>query len=495
MSLTTPCSPATLTRDVVVAAAAYTDSWLGLQQRLLRVPGVQAAIWFDGELVLSSAHGVADVQSQAPLTTRHLFRIASHSKTFTATAVLQLVQAGRLRLDDAAAAWLPFLAGSPLGEATVRELVAHTSGATRDGESADHWQLGAPFPDADELRRVAVQEGAVLARNERFKYSNTAYSLLGLVIEAVSGTTYADYVRESIVDRLGLADTGPELDPSRLHEHATGHSALSYADHRLPIEHVDTAAMAAATGFYGTAADIACYAAAHLPGDERLLDDGTKRIMQRTESEVGGGTTGQYALGLDVTDLGGRRLLGHGGGYPGHITRTLFDPAARLAVSVFTNAIDGPALPLAHGVLRVLDLAARTAAAVDLPVDLAVAPGSASAVDPGIDLDGFTGRFANLWGVLDVVRFGDRLVTLCPAALDPTETVTQLTVEDATTLRIADDSGYGAPGERFRYHRDDAGAVRTVHGGGGMTLFPLKAFSTAVATRNRFDLAGGGALI
>lgn len=88
-----------------------------------------------------------------------------------------------------------------------------------------------------------------------------------------------------------------------------------------------------------------------------------------------------------------------------------------------------------------LDLAARTAAAVDLAVDL----------------DGFTGRFANLWDVLDVVRFHDRPVALRLAAV--------------------------------------VGAVRTVHGGGGMTLFPLKAFSTAVATRNRFDLAGGGALI
>lgn len=287
----TPGPPAALNPDVVTAAAAYADSWLGLQQHLLRVPGAQAAIWFDGKLVLSCAHGVADVQTQAPLTTRHLFRVASHSKTFTATAVLQLVQAGRLRLDDAAAAWLPFLAGSPLGEATVRELVAHTSGATRDGESADHWQLGAPFPDADELRRVA-QEGAVLARNERFKYSNTAYSLLGLVIEAVSGTTYAHYVGENIVDRLGLADTGPELDPSR---------RTSTPPATAPCRTPTTGCRSSTStppprrrppASSAPRADIACYAAAHLPGDERLLDDGTKRIMQRTESEVGGGTTG-----------------------------------------------------------------------------------------------------------------------------------------------------------------------------------------------------------
>jgi hypothetical protein len=248
--------------------------------------------------------------------------------------------------------------------------------------------------------------------------------------------------------------------------------------------------MAAATGFYGTASDIVRYAAAHLPGDDRLLDDGTKRIMQRTESEVAGTRGGHYALGFDVTDLGGRRLLGHGGGYPGHITRTVLDPVARLAVSVFTNAIDGPAQPLAHGVVRLLDLAARAASD-------GTASGAAASGTSGADAlpDTFTGRFANLWGVVDVVRFGDRLVALGPTALDPAEQVTELAVEDDATLRITQDGGYGASGETFRFDRDRDGTVRSVHGGGGMTLYPLEAFSAGVADRQRFELSRRGALL
>lgn len=479
--MSTP-SIAALTDAAVRDAVRYADTWLAHRRRALRVPGVQAAVWFGDDLVLSSAYGVADARSGAALTTEHLFRIASHSKTFTATAVLQLVEAGRLRLDDPAAAWLPFLAGSPIADVTVREMLSHCGGVARDGADSDHWQLARPFPDADRLRAVALDDAAVLPANERFKYSNITYSLLGLVIEAVTGSAYADHVTRRIIEPLGLVRTGPELDPERLHEYAAGHTALAYADERMVIEHIDTAAMAAATGFFSTAAETVAYAAAHFAGDERLLGEPAKRLMRRPEVEVGG-QDGHYGLGFAVEDIGGRRVVGHGGGYPGHITRTLLDPAARLAVSVFTNAIDGPAQALARGVVTLVDLAAR--------LEAEPAPGPASRVD----LDRFVGRFANLWGVVDVVRFGGHLLALDPGADDPTVAPTRLRVEDAATVRVTETGGYGAPGETLRYTFETGGGVRRVQGMGGMTSYPIEAFVTAMRGRSVVDLAGGGALL
>src|SRR4051794_10565514 len=88
------------TAEVAAAAAPYLASWLEHQRRRARVPGVQAAVRVGDQLVLDTALGVADVTTGEPLTPGHLFRIASHSKTFTATAVLQLVEAGRVRLRD-----------------------------------------------------------------------------------------------------------------------------------------------------------------------------------------------------------------------------------------------------------------------------------------------------------------------------------------------------------------------------------------------------------
>jgi len=469
-----------LTETAVLDAARYVGSWLAFRRRAARVPGVQAAIWFGDGLVLSTADGVADVRSGVPLTTEHLFRIASHSKTFTATAVLQLAEAGALRLDDTAAVWLPFLAGSPVAGVTLREMLTHSSGIIRDGHDSDHWQLARAFPDQAQLQRIALDDAAVLPANDRFKYSNIAYSLLGLVISAAAGTSYDRYVVTNIVERLGLTRTGPELDPARLAEFAAGHTSLAYADHRVPIEHIDTAAMASATGFYSTAEETVSYAAAHFAGDTRLLGDPAKRLMQRPESEVGG-EDGHYGLGLAVETVGGRRLFGHGGGYPGHLTRTLFDPVDRLAVSVFTNTIDGPARALAQGVVRLVDLAARTQSAAVATTD--------------VDLDRFVGRFANLWGVLDVVRFGDQLLALDPGADDPTASPTLLVAQDDTTLRITETGGYGARGESYRYAFAADGSVRSIQGGGGMTSYPVEVFGAALAERSVIDLAGGGALL
>ena len=233
------------TAEVAAAAAPYLTSWLDHQRRRLRVPGVQAAVRVGDRLVLDTALGVADVTTGEPLTSGHLFRIASHSTTFTATAVLQLVEAGRLRLDDPIARWVPALAGTALADVTVRELLGHQGGVIRDGRDSDHGQLLHPFPDAERLTAIAAAEGAVLQRNEHFTYSNIGCSLLGLAIEAVTGTRFNAHVQAAVVDPLGLTDTGPEWDPARAGSCAAGHTGLlDGEDVRLTIPHVDTRAMA-----------------------------------------------------------------------------------------------------------------------------------------------------------------------------------------------------------------------------------------------------------
>ncbi|WP_233492212.1 serine hydrolase [Blastococcus sp. TF02A-30] len=460
-----PDAPAARTATLR-AASGYLRSWVEAQAAHRRVPGVQVAMRSGDELVLSAAVGLADAVSGAPLTTRHLFRIASHSKTFTATAVLQLVEAGRMRLDDPIAQHVPELAGSPVGRATVRELLGHQSGVIRDGEHADFWQLGTPFPDRAGVVAEVLRAGAVHARNEHFKYSNTGYALLGLAIEAVTGTTYAEHTRAAILEPLGLRDTGAEYDPARAGEFAAGHTGLLLGEGtREVIEHVDTRAMAAATGFYSTAEDLSAYGAAHYLGDERLIGDDSKRLMQRLESVVTayGSEIGRYGLGLELMTVGERQLVGHSGGYPGHITLTLVDPVGRLVVSVLTNAIDGPAHELAVGLVRLVDVALSPR--TEVPPPPADAPPLAS----------FTGRFAGLWGLLDVAELGGRLVLLRPTAPDPLPTVEELQVLDASTLRVAAQPGFGASGERVPVERDAAGRVTAIRLA-GVTSRPVEEF-------------------
>jgi CubicO group peptidase (beta-lactamase class C family) len=455
-------------------ALSYADGWLAFRQALLRIPGIQAAVLVGHEIRLSTAHGLADVDGASALTPGHLFRIASHSKTFTATAVLRLVEAGRLRLDDRVGDLLPRLAGAAAADRTVRALLAHASGLTRDGADADHWQLWQPFPDADRLFALAADPQApVFGPDEQFKYSNVAYSMLGAVVAAASGISYNAYVRTEIIDRLGLADTGPEFDPTRAGDYATGYSSFAYASRRVPIDHVDTGAMSAATGFYGTAADVVRYAAAHFTGDERLLTDASKRLMQHEQWKVGG-EADHYGLGFSLEDIGDRHLVGHSGGFPGFMTKTVFDPVDGVAVSVFTNAIDGPAGELATGVVRLVNLAGRPR------------PSTVPAAPAGVDVHRFAGRFASLFGVTDVVVLGSRVYLIDPTAPDPGENPTELAVLDDTTLSVAQSSGYGLPGERLRFVFDDAGtSVRRVRGIQGWTGLPIEEFAAALEKRTR----------
>jgi CubicO group peptidase (beta-lactamase class C family) len=434
----------------------YYRSWLDYRRWYLRVPGVQACVLQDGEQRLSVAFGLADQQAGIPLTDRHLFRIASHSKTFTAVTLLRLVEQGRVRLDDPVAGQLSELAGSPLARVTVRELLGHGGGVIRDSEDGDFWQLFRDYPDRDELLRIATApSAAVLPRNDRFKYSNIAYGLLGLVIERVTGTSFAEAVQAEILDRLGLADTGPELFAERTDDFAAGHTALSYAAERSVIPHVNTRALAAATGFYATAADLATFYAALLPGEHQLLGEDAQRQLRHREWEVKNGES-WYGLGVFLNKIGEHELFGHSGGYPGHITRTFGCPKRRTVVSVLTNAIDGPAEPLAAGLFRLLDLAA---AATHQP-----APGG----------ERFVGRFSFLWGVQDVALLDGRLFLLNPTLVNPADDPVALEVIDRNTLKMVSGPGGGSVGEPMRYEFAPDGGIRSVRGGSGMTMRPFQ---------------------
>lgn len=459
-----------LDRQDVLDACRHLDSWLSFRRRAERVPGIQVAVLHDGEVVLSSAHGVSTTTNDEPLRPDHLFRIASHSKTFTATALMQLVERGVVRLDDTVGERLADLASSPIASVTMRELLSHAGGVVRDGWDGDFWQLYREFPDRAELLRIAADASDVLPRNDEFKYSNVGYALLGLVIEGASGQSYGEYVHEHIIGPLGLVDTGPEYDIDRAADYAGGHTALSYADERVPIEHVTTHAMASATGCFSTASDMVQYAAAHFVGEERLMSDASRRQVQHGHWAVTG-TESEYGLGFEVATIGKRRVLGHGGGYPGHITHTYFDPIDRLAISVFTNAIDGPALAWATVAVKLVDLAAG-ADRRDEEED-----GSANALRAT-----FCGRFATLWGVYDVVDLGGRLFQMSPAIADPTVGRTRLDVVDADTLEITETTGFASPGERLTFERDQTGAVVSVRGGSGNTAYPIDAYRSAVSS-------------
>jgi D-alanyl-D-alanine carboxypeptidase len=471
-----------IARELVHDLAAWAGAWLGRRQRSLRIPGLQFAIAHEGEIVRSGAHGVADLASGEALRGDHRFHVASHSKTFTATVILQLAERDppSLRLDDPLGMYLPSGRSglARLARLTVTDLLHHGSGLVRDGCDGDYWQLQRPFPDAEELLDLIEASDSPYPANERFHYSNMAYSLLGLVIAAATGGSYSDCVRREIIEPLGLKETAPDYsDGPGSGAHATGHTRACEGRERAPVDHVATHAMAPAAGFTSTASDLCRYFSAHCFGDERLLSDASKRRMQhpwwapRPQEH--------YGLGLQMLDIGERRLIGHSGGYPGHTTRTWCDPRDRVVVSVLCNASDADATRLVTGIFRLLDHLAR---------DGRPEPHHGS----DLDLESFTGHFASLEDSFDIVTFGRRLLVVPTTEDDPTEVLGELVAEGADRARLVRArDGYVSEGELFTFARDGAGRVTAVRGFSAMSAYPAAEYAQRYIAPGRVVAAPG----
>lgn len=443
-------------RRALDRSLAYVDSWLRWRLPREGVPGCVVAVALKGRVVFAEAYGHADLDSGRRLRADDVFRIASHSKSFTAAALVQLAGEGRLHLDDPVADHLGWVGDHRDGRwsaVTVRQLLCHGAGIVRDGLDSEFWQLGRPFPDRDQLRDEVLAADLVLEPNLAMKYSNFGYGLAGLVIEEVTGRSYHDHVRERLLDPLGLAATTPE--PERGAPGVTGHSRRALDGTRLTVPPVDTRALAPATGFAASAADLCrWFAALAVGGRGRLLPDTAKREMQRVHWRVerpGADGDEDYGLGLELQRLGERRLFGHGGGFPGQITKTLVDPGAGLVVTALTNASDGPASDIARGVYHVLDHLGGGAA-------------------PARALRRLEGRYVNLWSVNDVVAVDGALAVGNPDSWKPFADRERLEPVDATTARITRDSSFGSEGEPVRFELRD-GAVDTVRWAGA-TLWP-----------------------
>jgi D-alanyl-D-alanine carboxypeptidase len=456
------------------ATLATIDRWLEYRTWHSRVPGAQVAVGLAGEVLLSRAYGVSDLEGQVPMRTDHLFRIASHSKTFTSTLVLQLVEQGELTVDYPLGRHLPGVADDPvLGDLRIRELLEHTSGLLRDGLDADYWQLERPFPDQEQLLALVRAGGAKAAPGEQYAYSNLGYSLLGLLVEAKTGLPYAEAARTRILDPLGLADTAAAYLHDRAADYAVGHSGLHQSTERSRLDHVDTAAMNAATGFTSTATDLVRYFTAHRFGDPRLLEDRTKRLQQRpaNSTDPESESAGHYAWGMGVEDIDGTSFVGHGGGYPGHITKTLLDPTTGLVVSVLTNAIDGPAGNLARGVVQLVQRAQQHA---DKATTTADHP--AAAHEEALD---WTGRFVSTWSVLDIALLGGELLALDPTLWSPLESAERLEPTADGRLRIVAGPGGGRVGEFVTREASGGEVQRLRYGGVTFRPFPLPGPPTA----------------
>ncbi len=295
-----------------------------------RIPGVAALVSRDGEAVFSDAVGVAEIAGGTPVTADTQFRIGSITKTFTAAAIMQLRDAGALRLDDALS---DHLSDTPHSGLRLRDLLSHLSGLQREFPG-DVWDL-LVMPDRAELLATLGDAEAVLEPRTAFHYSNLAFALLGEVVAEASGTAYEQYVKERLWAPLGLRRTSWTAEPPA----ASGYLIRPYDDGAEQEPELDLGGGRAAGQLWSTVADLAvwgaCLAGAHPDVlSERAVGD--MHHLQTMHDQVRWSLG--YGLGLCLYRRGDRVFAGHGGAMPGFLSGLIVHRAERLVAVVLTNA-------------------------------------------------------------------------------------------------------------------------------------------------------------
>lgn len=297
-----------------------------------RVAGVAAAVVHKRDTLLLGAWGRADLEWDVPLTADAVFEIGSVTKQFTAAAVLQLRDAGKLDLDADLTTYLPDYPTRG-HRIPIRRLLDHTSGIKGITEMPVFRHIQVQELPRDTVVKLFAAEPFDFAPGEALIYNNSAYILLGHIIEKVSGRTYEQYVEEELFGKLGMTRSSYcsniDVVPRRAHGYQLTRNGLarrSYSSHLWPYS---------AGSLCSTVGDLATWLQALHGG--RVLPPASYRDLI-TPAPLNDGTPVRYAMGLSVApDQGGRRMISHGGGISGFLSETRYYPEHDLSVVVLVN--------------------------------------------------------------------------------------------------------------------------------------------------------------
>jgi CubicO group peptidase (beta-lactamase class C family) len=324
-----------------------------------------------------------------------------------------------VKLDDTIGAFIPGL-HDDVAKATLAQVMSHSAGLTRDGDAGNQFTGYRPFLDKAELLSDLAKL-PVLERNTRFKYSNHGFALLGLVIEAVANEPYATWIRREVVAPFGLAETEPDMPLPPGAPLAHGHTGRPLLGRpQLVSGDYPLNALTPAAGFVSTAADLARFFAQLSPNAAAspLYPDSRREMTRGQWKNPDAALVTTYGLGTSGGTLGDWNWFGHSGGLLGYISRSAVVPERNLAISVLTNASNGLAWFWLDGILHV----ARALAQKGKPTD---------------DVLGWTGRWWNAWGALDLLPAGNRVLVATPGFLNPVMDAAEIEVTGPNDGRVA----------------------------------------------------------
>ncbi len=326
-------------------AQKVIDVWLKAQLDYQQIPYLSIAYAKDQQLVLSSSYGHLELARINKVTNSTMASICSISKVFTATAIMKLVDQGKLSLSDRVADLLPELTiqtnGHELGDIKLIHLLNHTSGLPRD---TTHSYWSGPehnFPTKEMLYKSLVQQQRENAADTVSNYSNVGYALLGQIIEKTSKKSYKDYMESEIFAPLNMTSSVVEMSNNNYGKtHALGYSAINRNGTRHLANFYKTNAMQSAAGISSNAQDLAKFAMWQFrevssPNTEIMSSDSLQKMYQTNHSRA----TQNRGLGYQIQNSkSGDIWAMHGGMCPGYNSFLQINTTQKEGFSVVTSA-------------------------------------------------------------------------------------------------------------------------------------------------------------
>jgi len=329
------------------------DETIAAEIEKYHTPGLAVAIVHKGEVVLSKGYGLRDVDKKLPVTPETVFAIGSCTKAFTALALAQLVEDGKLDWDKPVRNYVPeFKLYDPFASAemTPRDLVCHRSGLPRH----DFAWYGSSATRAELVERLQYLQPSQPFRYV-FQYQNLMYMMAGYLVEQVAGVSWEEFTQTWILDKLGMSSSNLSVEESKKIDNAA--LPYSYKDDQIkeiPFRNID--AIGPAGSINSNLVDMVKWLKMHMAGDETLLPKAKLKALYDPHvfmpilpenPAFGYGEIGytSYALGWAVQMYRGHRMIRHTGGIDGFITSVSFLPDDDLGVIVFGNQ-SGTDLPV-----------------------------------------------------------------------------------------------------------------------------------------------------
>lgn len=320
----------------VILVAGCTDRTATVDRLMQKydgdVPGASLLVLKDGKPLIRRGYGLANLEQREQASPATNYRLASVTKQFTAAAILLLAEDGKLKLDDSIRRWLPSLPATA-GEVTLRELLSHTGGLI-DYEDLIPAGTTRQLDDNDVLRMLSATPKSYFAPGSAYRYSNSGYVLLGLVVEQASGESLPAFLQQRIFQPLHMDHTlmyvrgGPEVS-HRAYGYSAENSVWKRTDQDL------TSATRGDGGIYSSIDDMARWDAALY--DDRLLGDASRKLAFSPHAKVTGEPyEASYGFGWRITG----DTLWHSGESIGFRNVIVRWPQQHLTVILLSNRND-----------------------------------------------------------------------------------------------------------------------------------------------------------